>query len=57
MMIMTPNTIKNTTSTIKINGIFDVGFTASMISQFVSSVLMFEMTKRVDFGMMGDHCL
>lgn len=54
-MMITPSTIKNTTSTIKISGIFDVGFTNSMISQFISSLLKFEMTKRVDLGMMGDH--
>ena len=57
MIIITASTIKNTTSTIKINGIFEVGFTRSIISQLVSSGAMFAITKSADFGMIGDHCL
>lgn len=55
--MMTPRINKNTTSTIKIRGIFDVGFTWSIISHPISSNFMFEITKRSDLGIMGDHYL
>ena len=55
--MITPRISKNTTSTIKINGIFEVGLTQSMISHCVSSNLLFEITSSNDLGMIGDHCL